>query len=642
VFPHNHLIQGINSQFRLNYAMLAGNILPVKKYARFRVFWCEGTEMLKFSDGETTWRQARECARPRRRLRHGKALGHEIDRFRKEEAGNAIIFTLFMFVFMLIMAGLGIDLMRYEMERTHLQSTLDSAVLAGAGAPIGSEAEDVKAIIEDYFAKNDMSQYLHEIDADGEGGDDIDTSLNATRAYAEASMTIDTYLMKLSGVDQLQAFGAAEAEVRTPKLEVSLVLDVSGSMEGNKLTNLQAAAKNFVTTILNGSDPGNTVISLIPFSWNVAPGPDIYDALTVNETHDYSSCLRFYSSDYSSASINPSTAYDQQIYTSLYGGFDDLDAEWRSCFPEDRAQILPYSMSEADLYARINALDADGNTSAHIGMKWGAAMLDPQFASVFTALQAPGVEVVDASLANIPSSYTEGDTLKIIVLMADGQNTDSYYFDENSPYRGANSPLYRLTFQDQEFEYGYSIYNVSRRYYDSWAASYCGYSWFKCEYTPTGEEYSLYYLRDGNDYLDIDDNDWLNSYEFAALKERDDYVEKDEEDERLTWEDAWGLMSPDWYGSKTGNWGPWNDYRYSERESGGTKDTRMQAICSATKTQGVVVYTIGYSISSGGNAETQLRACASSGNHYYPTNGSNISAAFSSIASNVQNLRLTQ
>ena len=587
-----------------------------------------------FSGGRTTWRRASEVALARRRMRRGgNGLSDEIGRFGREEDGNAIILTLFMFVFMLIMAGLGIDLMRHEMERTHLQATLDSAVLAGAGAPIGSEVDDVKAIIEDYFAKSDMTEYLHEIQ-----GDDIETTLNATRAYAEASMTLDTYLMKLSGVDQLKAAGAAEAEVRTPKLEVSLVLDVSGSMEGSKMTNLKSAAKKFVTTILDGSEPGNTVISLVPFSWNVAPGREIYDALTVNETHDYSSCLRFYSSDYNSAGINPSTYYDQQIYTSLYGGFDSLDAEWRSCFPEERAQILPYSMSEADLYARITALDADGNTSAHIGMKWGAALLDPQFSSVFTALQAPGVDVVDDSLSNIPSSYTEGDTLKIIVLMADGQNTDSYYFDSNSPYRGADSPIYKITFREMEFKYGYFTWNVSRRYESTSYISYCNYSFFECVYEPADEAKTSYFVRDGNDYYDVDDNDWLNSYEMSALRESDGYVSQD----RLTWEQAWGLMSPDWFGNLTGNWGPWNDYRYSQRESGGTKDTMMQSICAATKTQGVVVYTIGYGISSGGNAERQLQACASSGNHYYPTNGSNISAAFSSIASNVQNLRLTQ
>ena len=68
----------------------------------------------------------------------------------------------------------------------------------------------------------------------------------------------------------------------------------------------------------------------------------------------------------------------------------------------------------------------------------------------------------------------------------------------------------------------------------------------------------------------------------------------------------------------------------------------MQSICTATKSEGVVVYTIGYDISANGNAENQLEACASSLNNYYPTDGDDISAAFNSIASNVKNLRLTQ
>ena len=557
--------------------------------------------------------------------------------FRKDEEGGAIILTLFTFIFMLVMAGLGIDTMRYEMERTHLQATLDRAVLAGAGAPIDSEVDDVKAIVVDYFAKSDMSDYLHAIDTDGEGGDDdIETSLNATRVYAEASMSIETYLMKLSGVEQLDAFGAAEAEVRTPKLEVSLVLDVSGSMSGWKLTNLKTAAKNFTTTILDGSDPGNTVISVVPFSWTVAPGPDIFDALTVTESHDYSSCLRFYTSDYNETAIYPGTAYDQQVYTALYGGFDNLSTGWRSCFPEDRAQILPYSMSESDLHTHIDALHADGNTSAHIGMKWGAALLDSEFQSVFNVLQAGGV--VDASLSNIPAVYGEAETLKIVVLMADGQNTSSYYFDQDSPYRGPDSDLYKITFAEMEFLYGYTDWDVSRRYTESWAEGYCGRSWFNCVYEPSDEVETSYFLRDGSSYYDIEDREWLNSTEMTALRGSEGYVGE----ERLDWEEAWGLMSPDYYRDITGNSGPWNDYRYSESESGSTKDARMQAICSAVKSENVVVYTIGYGISAGGNAETQLQNCASSTNHYYPTNGDNISAAFNSIASNVKNLRLTQ
>jgi len=582
--------------------------------------------MAKQQTGHETWtrrRAAMHAARAR------------LGRFGRDEDGSAMLLTLYFLMVMLVMAGLGIDMMRHEMERARLQATLDAAVLAGAGAPQGTEATEIKTIVEDYFAKADMAGYLHEIDLDGQGDDDIVTSLNATRVYAQGSLDMQTYLMKLAGVNTLTAAGAAAAEIRTPKLEVSLVLDTSGSMSGTKIANLKVAAKSFVTTILNGSDPGNTVISLVPFAWNVTPGENIYNALTVNETHDYSTCLRFDAADYDATGIDPNTAYDQQIYTAVYGSFDNHSAGWRSCFPEDRAQILPYSMSASGLHTAIDALDADGNTSAHIGLKWGAALLDPDFQSVFTSLQTAGV--VDASLANIPADYTEPETLKIIVLMADGKNTTSYFFDQNSAYRGPDSDLYLMKYQQMEFQYAYKKKRKGGLKY-SYDESKCSNSKWTCIYEATGQEVSAYFLRDGSDYYNVEDSDWIDQAEYDAIKASPGFISET----RLSWEQAWGLMSPEYYNSITGNSGPWNDYVGSEYLNGSAKDTRMQSICSAAKAQNMVIYTIGYGISTGGNAEIQLQNCASSANHYYPTDGSNISAAFSSIASNVQNLRLTQ
>jgi len=56
----------------------------------------------------------------------------------------------------------------------------------------------------------------------------------------------------------------------------------------------------------------------------------------------------------------------------------------------------------------------------------------------------------------------------------------------------------------------------------------------------------------------------------------------------------------------------------------------------------VVVYTIGFEVDEGGTAERQLKDCATTFAHYYRARGINITDAFSSIASNVVNLRLTQ
>jgi hypothetical protein len=74
--------------------------------------------------------------------------------------------------------------------------------------------------------------------------------------------------------------------------------------------------------------------------------------------------------------------------------------------------------------------------------------------------------------------------------------------------------------------------------------------------------------------------------------------------------------------------------------STGTKNTRLQQICTATKNKGTIVFGIGFEAPTGG--KTQIRACASSAGHYYDVTGLQIQTAFRSIASQIANLRLTQ
>ena len=563
-------------------------------------------------------------------------------KFSKDEDGAVVAFSLFVFMVMLIAGGLAIDISRQEMERARLQNTLDSAVLAAAGAPYGTNA---KAIVEDYFDKASMSEYLHEIDDDNIGEDDIVTTLNSSKVTASASMELDTYLMHLSGVKKLGAAGASTAEMRIPKLEVALVLDVSGSMTSNsKLTNLKSAGKSFVTSILNGSEPGDTVVSVVPFSWSVTPTTAMFDALAVREDHNYSTCLRFAENDYSHASLatgnsgfSNGNTIDQMLFTSVYGDFDDLSSGWRSCFTDDYMTILPFSISESDLHDKIDSLQGDGNTSGHQGMNWGAALLDPTFRNITDDLIL--ANEVDATMATVPADYDEAETLKVIVMMGDGQNTDSYYFDKNSQYRGSNSDLFEVITQDIEFKYAFR-YNKKNKIRYSYDESKCSKNNWECVYEAGGPEESAYYLHDvgDNDYYSIEAEEWLDASEFEDLEDQDNFISKT----ALDWEKAWGLMSPRYYADITGDWGPWNDFVGSEREDGSIKNGLMLDVCTASKNENVVIYTIGFEISVGGTAETNLKACASSVAHYYRAEGVNINDAFSSIASNVVNLRLTQ
>jgi uncharacterized protein YegL len=556
-------------------------------------------------------------------------------RFLSSEGGSVTALAFFVFLMMLMVGGLALDTMRHEMTRARMQATLDRAVLAGAKS---SDATEARATVEDYFAKASLSSYL----SDEQEGD-IQIYLNSASVTARASRTLDTYLMKLAGVDTLTASGISTAEVRVPKLEISLVLDVSGSMSGTKIARLRDAAKQFVSTILTTSTPGNAVISVVPFSWSVTPPQTVFDTLAVDITHNYSTCLQFRDADYGHATLTSGASalsngvpVNQMVYTSLYGDFDTLDTSWRSCYTDEYMKFLPYSMSEAALHAKIDSLQADGNTSGHDGMNWGAALLDPTFRQVSAQLIADGG--MDASLAHVPADYNEPETLKVVVMMGDGANTTSYFFDRSSPkYRGKFSDLFEVNYQDRVFKYAYHTF-----FHWTWNdESKCGKKNWECVYEANGPEKSVYYLRYpwGGWYWSIDDGHWITDGEFDDLEDTlDGYIAT----EQLSWEMAWGRMSPRYYADITGDWRPWNDYVGSEYVDGHDKDARMLDVCGATRTHGVVVYSIGFEVPQGGRAEQVLSDCASSSSHYYRANTTDISAVFNSIAANVQNLRLTQ
>jgi hypothetical protein len=83
------------------------------------------------------------------------------------------------------------------------------------------------------------------------------------------------------------------------------------------------------------------------------------------------------------------------------------------------------------------------------------------------------------------------------------------------------------------------------------------------------------------------------------------------------------------------------DYSLDQSVVNGTEaDARLSDICAAARAQGVVIYTVAFEAPSGG--QSALQDCASSPSHYFDVNGTDISSAFSAIASDIRALKLTQ
>ena len=91
--------------------------------------------------------------------------------------------------------------------------------------------------------------------------------------------------------------------------------------------------------------------------------------------------------------------------------------------------------------SQINNLQAGGNTSIMLGMKWGMALLDPGTRGIFSALIAESA--IPATLAGRPFAYADPDALKVIVLMTDGEHVAHSRITD--PYKTGASPIYQST-----------------------------------------------------------------------------------------------------------------------------------------------------------------------------------------------------
>lgn len=100
------------------------------------------------------------------------------------------------------------------------------------------------------------------------------------------------------------------------------------------------------------------------------------------------------------------------------------------------------SGDRATLKTKIDALVASGNTSIDIGMKWGAALLDPSMNVIVQKLINEGK--VSSNFVTRPLAYKKAngswndEVLKVIVLMTDGENTAEYKL--NNGYKVGTSP----------------------------------------------------------------------------------------------------------------------------------------------------------------------------------------------------------
>ncbi|SIS72997.1 TadE/TadG family type IV pilus assembly protein [Phaeovulum vinaykumarii] len=530
--------------------------------------------------------------------------------FARAEDGALIALSLYIFIAMLLLSGVAIEFMRQEERRTIVQNTADRATLAAADL---SQSMNPTDVVVDYFDKAGLGG-LNVVPTVATG------SWGASKTVSvDIAATYPTFLASLVGLDEMTVAAQSTATESIGLVEISLVLDVSGSMGdpvysgrrylGRRIDLLKSAANDFVDTMFENVQPagapaGRLAISVVPYNQQVTLGTTTARYFNLSNDHSQNTCVDFYDFDFGSASVSPAAA----LQRTMWGDSFDY-AQWgfstpnywqiQNCVEVSRNSVLAFSNSQTDIKNKINSLDADGDTAIDIGAKWGFALLDPAARPALNAMISAGD--ASASLSGRPYSYNERDAMKVMVLMTDGQNTRSYSL--KPAYRSGTSPVVSTrgandTREDSLYYYN-SYYNYYYRFYDNrWIAA-----WSMPRTYPVS--YEAMYAR------------WPVQYVVNK------YLSK-----------AWNMNSTTLYNQMT---------LQSEYDD---KDTRLHNLCEAAKdasaagdANNLLIFTIAVDAPTDG--KVVLEDCATAKATAFDVTSVEMSEAFAGIAASINALRLT-
>ena len=368
--------------------------------------------------------------------------------FCEDDRGGITIYVMVFFILMLVVGGMAVDYQRFDLARADLQNALDRGVLAATNEnqdfdPNGSLSIDEQAtqLINSYLASRIDNAHTVNLAA-------TVTQNGGTRTVlVGANQPIDTIFLRMIGITQLPVVAQSGAIYSAPKLEITLVLDVSGSMDrdsssapGTKLEQLQVAAKEFIDTVLDADSEAEVLISIVPYSMQVNMPRAMADLYNIDRHHDYASCIDFHEFDFTTTAMpmNPVDPYEQnQRFIEDAGDMD------YAC-PRTVNAITPYSNDANALKAAIDALTPEKWTAIYLGMKWGAALLDPSSRPIVDAMIANNE--ISADYAGWPHAWNDPSVRKIVVLMSDGKNTKykemvpGAYASQSPAYWNVNAP----------------------------------------------------------------------------------------------------------------------------------------------------------------------------------------------------------
>ncbi len=370
-------------------------------------------------------------------------------KFSRDQRGNvAPVFGL-MAIPMLAITGAAVDFGKAISLKADLQNVIDAAAVSSAQeyAATGETAAAETRLRN--FIKAEIENKGLELNAppadptlgvpEPEGNEvaviepGISTVNNSVTPVVKSN--VPTAILKLIGISEIPIEVSSTAQLSGKKLELSLMLDVTGSMDWNaggvkKIVSMKEAANDLLDIFSTNMAAGATRIALVPFSESVNVGETL-----AGQVRAYPSRTK----RFRKRSNNRRTTYQLTTCVTERNGnhrfTDDPPGPGRYLGPmyssngycKPSQELIPLTSNESNLRTIINGLQPSGGTAGHIGTAWAWYLINDRWAHLYAEPSKPELPNTD-------------ELIKATILMTDGDYNVEYCQGVNDSTINCNSP----------------------------------------------------------------------------------------------------------------------------------------------------------------------------------------------------------
>jgi Flp pilus assembly protein TadG len=356
--------------------------------------------------------------------------------FAGDRSGNFAMLTGVIASMLMLSVGLGVNVAQSYQLKSSLQNALDAAVTSTARDLTTGviEPEDARKMVEAFLGVNSDAKFAT---TEQFVLEKLVIDKTARTVEATASANVNLAFPFFSTKDPRVSVSSA-AVYSDKTIEVAMMLDVTGSMGGQKIEDLRTAATSAVKALLGSQDQKTprVRIAIVPYAEAVNTGelasntvfveveggsnlPPLQEAPIAASTGDrLDNCATERKDKNGKADFSDDGPYTERqnkkgkIYLAKVNRDDRISSNpktGKTMCPE--AALIPLTADKQKLLDTIDKFRADGVTAGGIAAQWGYYMLSPKWRSA----------IQDAGMGEGPADHNPKKIAKVAILMTDGQ-----------------------------------------------------------------------------------------------------------------------------------------------------------------------------------------------------------------------------